>query len=431
MQPLTLARLPVWLVLGAAWVAVGCGTPGEAPTTETDEVDTSITHVSCATASPGRDAAVCDLLSELRGSHDLPGISAAVRVADEVLVTYVLGWADVESRTPMSPESRMLAGSIGKTFVAALAVSLAAEGTVDLEEPIAKWVGEEDWFRRLPFGDRLTLRNLLTHRSGIGAHFDQRFAEEVLPRFLDRSYRFEPTDLFLTLPTPEHGPPGDELRYTDIAFDVAAVVLARAAGEPYFDQVERRFLEPLGLTATEPQDGWSFDGLAQGYMPRGFLESQPDWAVSMFESILDFQGDEGRMLRDGELLMNPVSEFGGGGFVSNPSDLTRWARVHFGGGLLEEPYLDEVTRDPAPDPFPTPDPEGRARSQSYGLGAWIMETDDGRGFGHGGYFPGYLSSLIYFEASEIAVALQTNRVADVDLSLPSIEIVEIFEREIP
>lgn len=60
----------------------------------------------------------------------------------------------------------MLAASIGKTFVGAAALAMAAEGEVDLDAPVSRWLQGREWFDRFPEGYRITLRQLLTHRSG-------------------------------------------------------------------------------------------------------------------------------------------------------------------------------------------------------------------------------------------------------------------------
>lgn len=125
--------------------------------------------------------------------------------------------------------------------------------------------------------------------------------------------------------------------------------------------------------------------------------------------------------------MNPVSEFGGGGFLSTPTDLATWVKAFYGGSLLPGPYLDDLARNSQPDPLPTRDPGDRIRSQRYGLGTWISETRFGRSFGHGGYFPGYLSGAIYFQEPDLAVAIQTNMVAEsLDLSLTILDIAEAY-----
>jgi D-alanyl-D-alanine carboxypeptidase len=75
-----------------------------------------------------------------------------------------------EAKLRMTPETRFLAGSVGKSLHAALAVALARDGVVDLDAPISRWIGGEPWFTRLPNARDLTLRLLLQHRSGLIDH---------------------------------------------------------------------------------------------------------------------------------------------------------------------------------------------------------------------------------------------------------------------
>ena len=66
-----------------------------------------------------------------------PGVSAAVTLADGRLVTAVAGFAHPEKRIPMTPTTRMMSGSTGKTFCAATCLSMVADGLLDLDAPLA------------------------------------------------------------------------------------------------------------------------------------------------------------------------------------------------------------------------------------------------------------------------------------------------------
>ncbi|MCB1842769.1 MAG: beta-lactamase family protein, partial [Halioglobus sp.] len=109
-------------------------------------------------------------LDAIRSTYRLPGATAAIVFRDGSMVSVASGFADAEAGTPMTPETRMLAGSIGKTFVAATILSLAEEGRLDLDEAISHWLGHRDWFARLPNADDITVRQLLSHRSGLPDH---------------------------------------------------------------------------------------------------------------------------------------------------------------------------------------------------------------------------------------------------------------------
>lgn len=70
----------------------------------------------------------------------------------------------------MTPDTRMLSGSTGESFVAAVVLAPVQEGQLDLDQPIAPWLGGEPWFVRLPNGGAITLRMLLRHQSGLMDH---------------------------------------------------------------------------------------------------------------------------------------------------------------------------------------------------------------------------------------------------------------------
>ena len=101
-----------------------------------------------------------------------PGATAAYILPDGTLETVAIGQADKERNIAMTTESRMLAASIGKTFVAATAIALVLEGRLNLDDPISTWLASYDWFWRLPNYDRITLRHLLNHSAGIPNHVE-------------------------------------------------------------------------------------------------------------------------------------------------------------------------------------------------------------------------------------------------------------------
>ena len=84
----------------------------------------------------------CDTISP-------PGISAAVVLADGTSYSFAAGMADREAGRAMQPGDRMMQGSVGKTYVAAVALQLVTENKLDLDAPISRWLGDAPWFDRL------------------------------------------------------------------------------------------------------------------------------------------------------------------------------------------------------------------------------------------------------------------------------------------
>jgi D-alanyl-D-alanine carboxypeptidase len=79
-----------------------------------------------------------------------PGATAAIALPDGTVVTAAVGLADVENARPMTPDTPMLAASIGKTFVAATVLALESEGLLSRADLVSVHLGDRPWFDTLP-----------------------------------------------------------------------------------------------------------------------------------------------------------------------------------------------------------------------------------------------------------------------------------------
>ncbi|MGD9722785.1 MAG: serine hydrolase domain-containing protein [Pirellulales bacterium] len=320
--------------------------------------------------------------------YSVPGMTAAYALPDGTVVAFASGLADKEAGTKMTLDTRMPAGSVGKTFVAAVAVGLVQDGKLAFDDPISKWLGDEPWFGDLPNGREITVRHLLRHRSGLTDHVnDPRFAKKV--REMLTAPGADP-DAYLTsvemaaflLQRKPLFAPGKGYAYTDTGYILLGMIIERAGEAPYYDQLRQRFLEPLELTLTLPADRRDLPGVAAGYMP----EKNP-------------LGLPPKTTLEGKLRFNPLNEWTGGGLVSNPQDLVRWATALYQGRALGKPYLDELLAT---------DPLDNGKPSRYGLGVFVRDDELGVNYGHGGWFPGYLTHMAYYPAERVAVAVQVN-----------------------
>ena len=262
------------------------------------------------------------------------------------------------------------------------------DGKLSLDDKAEKWLGEEPWFADLPNGREMTVRNLLMHRSGVADHvydpnLDRRGSQDGREarhrsRLLLQAGRTgwvcsECKPLFAA---------GQGFKYTDTGYILLGLIAERAGGASYYDQVRARFLTPLGLKLTEPADHRDIPNLAAGYLAAKNPLGLPE-----------------KITADGKLRYNPLSEWTGGGLVSNPQDLARWAKTLYEGRALEKPYLNELLAT---------DPKDEKKSSKYGLGVSISKSPLGTSYGHGGWSVGYLSHVDYYPAQRVAVAVQTN-----------------------
>lgn len=322
-----------------------------------------------------------------RARYSVPGITAAFVLPDGRVAKVASGFADIERKVPMTPDSRMLGGSTGKTLAAAVAVKLSKQGVWSLDDKVSKYLGKRPWFHRLPNADALTIRLLLQHRSGLENYYNN-------PRFLDW-YRermaadpaFVPdfdTLIEFVCDQPALFAPGQGFNYTDIGYLLVGLSIEAATGRAYYDLAREFYLDPLALVLTVPSNTRRIPGLAQGYAKgRNPLLLGPTMLAA-----------------NGALSYDPSIEFTAGGFATNAGDLARWAFALYGGRALDAAAVSEMVSVPP----------GVTTARYYGLGSGVFPAADGLplAYGHDGYIPGYRSSMRYYPAAAVAIALQAN-----------------------
>lgn len=341
----------------------------------------------CQPAPPAQPDATTRFQAELdrlQQEYGFPGATAAYVLSDGSAGVVATGMADIESATPMTPSSRMLAASIGKTFVSAAMLALAQEGRVDIDGPVSAQLGDEPWFSRLPNHESITVRHLLTHTAGIANHVeDAAFENAFSERWAEPGRPFTPEMLVAyVLDKPPLFAAGEGWSYSDTGYVLLGLAIENVAGRSYYEEISERFLEPLALELTSPSDRHNLPGLAAGYMAADNPFSLPEKTIN----------------DDGHMLWNPAIEWTGGGLASNSLDLARWAKVLFEGRAMEGPYLEDLLREtPISDDV------------SFGAGIAIRRTGPiGAWYSHGGWIPGYTSSLRYYPEHRAAIAFQIN-----------------------
>ncbi len=343
-----------------------------------------------------------DLLDTFQMRYGFPGATVAYAREDGVVETLAVGFADVEKGIPMTPESRMLAASIGKSVWGALVLSLEAEGVLNRSDPVSDYLGDLPWFDRVPNAGEMTVGQLLTHSAGLPDHVHMDNVAHALIA-LGNEDRFDPADLVsFILDEPPLFEAGSDWAYTDTGYLLLGMVLESATGRDVFDLARERLLGPLELTATIPSDAPEIEGLAVGYTAK-------DNPFGLAPRTMDDSGS---------LVWNPVVEWTGGGFASTSADLARWGHALFTGDAMDAEYLDQLL-----DGVPIhPDAAGVL----YGSGIAIYEdTPHGLVYGHGGWIPGYVSSLRHYADHGLTIAFQIN--TDAGVVDDSTDLVPAFE----
>lgn len=202
-----------------------------------------------------------------------PGATVAFVLPDGKVMAFATGFADIEKKTVMSVESRMPAGSIGKTFVSAVVLSMVSEGMLSLDQKIITWLGDELWFSHLPNHHMITLRHLLNHSSGLADHvfdantgFQDYFKEHINSD--NKEPKIDPTELVkLVLDKEPLFPAGEGFHYSDTNYILVGLIIEKAGRLTYYEELTNRFLTPLNLTHTSALTQKKLLDIAQGVCP--------------------------------------------------------------------------------------------------------------------------------------------------------------------
>ncbi|HEX6313891.1 MAG TPA: serine hydrolase domain-containing protein [Gemmatimonadaceae bacterium] len=320
-------------------------------------------------------------LDSLHRAGQFAGAQIGVALPDGSVIAVATGLADTAKKEAMTTGHLLLQGSVGKTYASAVALQLVHEGRIALDDPIAKYLGSEPWFHRLPNAQSITIRQLMNHTSGLVRYeFNERFTAD-LTASPDRVWK--PHELVsYILDTTAPFAAGQGWDYSDTNYIVLGMIMEKVTGRAYYDLARERVLGPAGLTATVPSDARAIRGLANGYAG----------ANNPF-------GGTDAMLVEGRMVINPQFEWTGGGMASTAADLARWGKWLYEGKAFDPSMLPRLLDGV---------PARLGQNTRYGLGVIIRETPSGTVYGHSGFFPGYQAEMLYLPSAKAAIAFQVN-----------------------
>lgn len=241
--------------------------------------------------------------------EQVPGASIAVAVDDRTW-SWAFGVADLEHRVPVTPRTRFRVGSVSKSLTAGALGTLVADGTVDLDAPLTRYLPEYPLAAHRP-----TLRQLATHTAGIRHYVPASESASVhrYPSLADALPMF--------WADPPLFAPGTDAHYSSHAWNLVGVAMERASGRDFPALMQERLLGPLGLGATVIDD---------------VAAVIPDRA--RFHHV-----DEGGRTVNAEYVDNSY-KWPAGGYLSTPADLARYAQAVYRGELLGRAGWDSLLR---------------------------------------------------------------------------------------
>ncbi|WP_276392754.1 serine hydrolase domain-containing protein [Eudoraea chungangensis] len=190
-------------------------------------------------------------------SHGFDGIIVFVDQADQPSQYFASGWHNRESKIPARPDALFKIASIGKLYDAVAVIKLVKNGRLSLDKTIADYLPE--LVGRIENADKITLRLLIQHRSGIPNFTDA-------PNFWAAPTGTYEESLALILDKPANFEPGDDYEYCNTNYLLLNKIVDDTLGYGHFQFIKEEILIPLNLNHTFGSvDEVNLDDLMSGY----------------------------------------------------------------------------------------------------------------------------------------------------------------------
>ncbi|MEW9799730.1 serine hydrolase domain-containing protein [Alteromonas sp. CYL-A6] len=202
--------------------------------------------------------------------QDLAGVTVSVVQQDEVVFSKGYGYADVETKTPLTAYHLVRPGSIAKLFTWTAVMQLVERGQLSLDADIRQYL---DFDLKLQFDEPVTMRHLMTHTAGFSEVAKGLFASQTSPNS---------NELWLKAYTPTQSfKPGTVPSYSNYGVSLAGYIVERISGLPFEDYVDTAIFKPLKMQGASFKN--QFDDTAKKMLVSSYaLASQP---AKPFEAI--------------------------------------------------------------------------------------------------------------------------------------------------
>jgi CubicO group peptidase (beta-lactamase class C family) len=278
---------------------------------------------------------------------------------DSIVLNKGYGDADLEWSIANTPDTKFRIGSITKQFTAASVLLLAERNKLKIDEPVKTYLPDApvEW-------DKITLRNLLTHTSGIpnftgGPGWDDYKRHDHTPQESIALFRDKPLDF----------EPGAKFAYSNSNYILLGQIVEKVSGMPYEKFLQQNIFTPLRMEDT----GVDVASAIVSRRARGY-EAGPDG------------------FRHADFVSMTIP-YAAGFLYSTTGDLLKWERALFGGKVLTANSLRTMTT---------------AGLGDYGMGLFIRDAAHHGVITHNGSIEGFDTSLNYYPEKQFTVIVLGN-----------------------
>jgi CubicO group peptidase (beta-lactamase class C family) len=308
--------------------------------------------------------------------RNLPGLAIAVIHDQDLVWSKGFGSADLGKKTPMTPQTLFRIASITKTFTSTAILQLRDRGKLQLDDPVSKYLPWFTYKNRFPEGPAVTIRQLLTHTSGLPR-------ESAMPYWTEPRFPTHEEMVALLHSQESIFEPDTKWKYSNLGMAILGEVVAAVSGQSYDEFITKSILQPLNMTNSTV------------YPDKNLLSR--------------YATPYGRRMADGTRKVSPVIDTKAitpaAGISSTVEDLGKFASLHMldgrniAGQILKGSTLREMHRVQ----WLLPNWRG-----GYGLGFSVRKLDDRVVYGHGGWVGGNKSQISISPKEKVAVIVAIN-----------------------
>jgi len=319
----------------------------------------------------------------------VPGAAVGVIQNGKVLLAKGYGVRGIRSGQPVTPDTIFATGSVTKSFTSSALATLVDEGKLDWDTPVSEYL---PWFRLYdPHASQLiTLRDMLTHRSGLPRYDSLRFLVKFPREELVRRLRYLPPSRSFR----------EAYQYNNLMYVTAGFIGGQAAGLSWEDLIRTRIFSPLGMTSSTVavKDTQKASDYA---MPHELTNGKPE-----------------------EVAFYDYQEFGvgpNGAVNSTANDMLRYVQLHLDGGLAGGRQLVSAKQMKQ---LHQPVLSSGSGTSAYALG-WQVDHFAGKLIvQHGGAITGFTAHLTLLPEEKTGIVVLNN----LGSALPGIAAEELANR---
>lgn len=298
----------------------------------------------------------------------IPGLSIGIIHKDKIILNKGYGFSNIENNEIATDKSLYRIASISKLFTAISIMQLVEAEKINLDDSASKYL---PWLKGK---NKITLRQLLTHSSGINrdgntphwVNDDFPEIEKIIKHVSEGAITYSPIEKF---------------KYSNLGYTLLGKIIERVSGILYKDYIDKNILQKIGLENTYVD----IENKAEYKLATGYGRDMPGFERDKFKNP------------------STKSMASATGFVSNVNDLCKFMSAQFltNNLLLKKETKKEMQRIQWIE-------ETGNETITWGIGYEIWKLDNVTLRGHGGGFPGFITQIAFDKEREFGVAVLTN-----------------------